>query len=100
MPQYKKSPLLSNLVAALYIILPIALLTSHSMPSGVFYALIAACLALLVQTRFSEAGEQTYKYRWLIAGYGVLFLAVAASSLYHGDWAGANSEGARRFFLG
>lgn len=80
--------------------LPIALMTSHSMPSGVFYGLIAACVALLVQTRFSEACEQTYRYRWLIAGFAVLFLAVAASSLYHGDWAGANSEGALRFFLG
>lgn len=92
--------MLPNLIVALYALLPVALLTSASLPSGVFYALIAACLALLVQKRFAGAREQTYRYRWLIASYSVLFLAVASSSIYYGDWAGANSEGALRFFLG
>ncbi|OXR48707.1 hypothetical protein PuT2_10600 [Pusillimonas sp. T2] len=92
--------MLPNLIVVLYALLPVALLTSASLPSGVFYALIAACLALLVQKRFAGAAEQTYRYRWLIASYSVLFLSVAASSIYYGDWAGANSEGALRFFLG
>lgn len=92
--------MLPNLIVMLYALLPVALLTSASLPSGVFYALIAASLALLVQKRFAGAAEQTYRYRWLIASYSVLFLSVAASSIYYGDWAGANSEGALRFFLG
>ncbi|WP_397476091.1 O-antigen ligase family protein [Pusillimonas sp.] len=100
MLEHKENPLLSNLLVALYILLPITLLTSHSLPSGVFYALILTSLILLTQTRFAGAGGQTYRYRWLIACYGVLFLAVAASSVYHGHWAGANSEGALRFFVG
>lgn len=92
--------MLPNLVVTLYALLPVVLLTSYSLPSGVFYALIVASLTLLVQKRFSGAAEQTYRYRWLIAGYSVLFLSVAASSIYYGDWAGANSEGALRLFLG
>ncbi|ROT44031.1 O-antigen ligase [Pusillimonas sp. NJUB218] len=92
--------MLPNLIVVLYALLPVALLTSASLPSGVFYALIAASLALLVQKRFAGAAEQTYRYRWLIASYSVLFLSVAVSSIYYGDWAGANSEGALRFFLG
>lgn len=92
--------MLSNLIVVLYALLPVALLTSALLPSGVFYALIAASLALLVQKRFAGAAEQTYRYRWLIASYSVLFLSVAASSIYYGGWAGANSEGALRFFLG
>ncbi|MBC2770559.1 O-antigen ligase family protein [Pusillimonas minor] len=92
--------MLPNLIIALYVLLPITLLTSYSLPSGVFYALVASCLALLVQMRFAGAAQQTYRYRWLIASYSVLFLAVAASSIYYGDWAGANSEGALRLFLG
>lgn len=92
--------MLATLTTVLYILLPIALLTSNTMPSAVFYCLIAASLALLAQQRFAGAGRQTRKYKWLIASYGVLFLAVAASSIYYRDWAGANSEGALRFFLG
>src|SRR5690606_5667046 len=92
--------MLANSIVALYILLPVTLLTSHSLPSAVFYALAAACLALLAQKRFVGAGAQTRRYSWLIGSYGVLFLAIAASSLYYGDWAGANSEGALRFALG
>jgi len=92
--------MLANLIVALYILLPVTLLTSQSLPSAVFYGLIAASLALLIQNRFRGAADQTCRYRWLIASYGVLFVAIAASSIYHGDWAGANSEGALRFFLG
>src|SRR5690606_20764547 len=76
------------------------LLTSQSLPSSVFYALIATSLITLLLKRFAGAHRQCYRYRWLIASYGVLFVTVAASSLFHGDWAGANSEGALRFFLG
>ena len=92
--------MLSTLIVALYAVLPVALLTSSSLPSAVFYALVAASLALLVQNRLHGAKEQTWRYRWLLASYSVLFLAVAGSSVYYGKWAGANSEGALRFFLG
>lgn len=92
--------MLPNLIVVLYALLPITLLTSHSLPSAIFYGLVAASLILLAQKRFAGAAAQTYQYRWVIASYSVLFLAVAASSLYHGKWAGANSEGALRFFLG
>lgn len=92
--------MLANMAIALYALLPITLLTSHSLPSAVFYALIAICIVLQIQNRFIGAIKQTLNYRWLIANYSVLFLVIAASSMYHGEWAGANSEGALRFFLG
>ncbi|NYT67176.1 O-antigen ligase family protein [Pusillimonas noertemannii] len=76
------------------------MLTSYSLPSGVFYGLIAASLILLSRHGFAEAWRRTQAYRGLIVSYSVLFLAVASSSLYYGEWAGANSEGALRFFLG
>jgi len=92
--------MLAPVIVALYALLPAMLLSSHSLLSGAFYALIAASLVLLIQQRFGGVIAQTRKYCGLIASYSVLFLAVAASSFYHGDWAGANSEGALRFFLG
>ena len=92
--------MLANLIVVLYALLPFTLLNSHSLPSGVFYALVVANLTLLFQKRFAGVAVQTKNYRLLIASYSVLFLAVTASSLYHGEWAGSNSEGALRFFLG
>tara|TARA_R110000850_G_scaffold277144_3_gene424174 strand:- start:138300 stop:139553 length:1254 start_codon:yes stop_codon:yes gene_type:complete len=92
--------MLGYLIVALYWLLPVTLLTSHSLPSGVFYALILTTLVLLVRERFSGIGAQTRRYGWLIAGYSILFFSVVASSVYHGAWAGANSEGALRMFLG
>lgn len=87
-------------IVALYILLPITLLSSHALPSAVFYLLVASCWMLLAQQRFSHTIRQTREYCWLIASYGVLFLIMLVSSWYHGEWAGANSEGAVRFFLG
>ncbi|WP_083851235.1 O-antigen ligase family protein [Pusillimonas noertemannii] len=87
-------------IVALYILLPITLLTSHSLPSGIFYALIATSLFFLKDKGLAITKERTYKYRWLIAGYSALLLVVVISSAYHGEWAGANSEGALRFLLG
>ena len=92
--------MLASSIVALYILLPITTLTFHSLPSGIFYALIVGCCTLLVRERFCGALEQTQKYGLLLISYSVLFLATAASSLYHGTWAGANSEGAIRLFLG
>jgi len=92
--------MLSILILALYLVLPITLLTSHSLPSGVFYTLLATSLALLWKKRFAGTWTQTQKYRLLISSYGFLFLVISVSSLYHGQWAGANSEGALRFILG
>lgn len=87
-------------VIALYALLPLALLTSYSLPSGVFYLLLVLALVLLGQHRFHGAWQQTKQYRWLIASYGGYFLVVVASSVYHGQWAGANSEGALRLLVG
>src|SRR5690606_36651991 len=92
--------MLSNVVVLLLSVLPVAVLTSSSLPSPIFYALIFTSIVLLIKVRFAGAREQTFRYSWLIASYAALFLAVAFSSLYHGAWAGANSEGALRFFLG
>lgn len=92
--------MLARLVIVLYALLPVALLTNHSLPSAVFYALIFTALVLLLRQRFEGASEQTLRYWRLIASYCVLFLAVVVSSLYYGTWAGANSEGALRIFLG
>lgn len=96
----KHTPVLSRLIVALCILLPVTLLASSSLPSAVFYALVAVSLALLAQKRFTAVGAQTRRYRWVIVSYCILFIAVAASSLYHGEWAGANSEGALRFAMG
>ena len=92
--------MLSYLIIALYVLTPVTLLTSHSLPSALFYLTAAFALALLVKQRFVGGLEQTIRYWPLIASYGVLFAAVAISSFVHGQWAGANSEGALRFFLG
>ncbi|RII83380.1 hypothetical protein CJO09_07220 [Neopusillimonas maritima] len=92
--------MLSYLIVALYVLTPVTLLTSHSLPSALFYLTAVLALALLVKQRFVGGLEQTIRYWPLIAGYGVLFAAVAISSLVHRHWAGANSEGALRFFLG
>lgn len=92
--------MIKNSIIILYILLPVALLTSHSLPSAVFYMLVFSSLMLLVQERFKGCIEQTLRNRWLIGSYSILFLAVVAASLHHGEWAGANSEGALRFFLG
>jgi O-antigen ligase len=92
--------MLSYLIVVLYALTPVTLLTSHSLPSALFYLTAVLALALLVKQRFVGGLEQTIRYWPLIAGYGVLFAAVAISSLVHGHWAGANSEGALRFFLG
>src|SRR5690554_3769102 len=87
-------------VVALYILLPIALLTSHSLPSGVFYGLLVVALGMLIERRFKGVNAQISCYGWLLVSYSLLFLVVVASSVYYGSWAGANSEGALRFMLG
>jgi O-antigen ligase len=92
--------MLSYLIVALYVLTPVTLLTSHSLPSALFYLTAVLALALLVKQRFVGGLEQTIRYWPLIASYGVLFAAVTISSFVHGHWAGANSEGALRFFLG
>ncbi|HBT32534.1 MAG TPA: hypothetical protein DEB15_06705 [Pusillimonas sp.] len=92
--------MLGYLVVTMYWLLPLTLLTSDSIPSGVFYVLMFVSLVLLVKERFAGGSVQTRQYGWLIVGYSILFLSVAASSVYYGEWAGANSEGALRVFLG
>ena len=92
--------MLSYLIVALYVLTPVTLLTSHNLPSALFYLTAVLALALLIKQRFVGGLEQTIRYWPLIASYGVLFAAVAISSFVHGHWAGANSEGALRFFLG
>lgn len=92
--------MLSYGVVALMAALPVALLTSHSAPSAVFYGLILMCLILMVRNGFSGFREQTLRYRWLLVSYAVLFLSVVWSSIVYGKWAGANSEGAIRLFFG
>lgn len=88
------------LIAALYALLPLTLLTSYNLPSAVFYALLALSLVLLARRGFAGAWQQTRRYRWLLASYSLCLLVVAASSVYHGQWAGANSEGAIRVLAG
>lgn len=92
--------LLPYAIVTLFAFMPVTLLTSNSLPSIVFYVLILVSLLLLKQQRFAGAWSQTKRYGWLIAGYSMLFVVVMCSSVYHGQWAGANSEGALRFFLG
>jgi len=90
----------SNFIIALYVLLPITLLTSHSLPSMVFYSLLVVSLATLIYTSFEGFKVRTWNYRWLICCYSVPLLVVVMSSWHHGEWAGANSEGASRFVLG
>ncbi|MDX3895322.1 O-antigen ligase family protein [Pusillimonas sp.] len=92
--------MLATAIVVLYALLPITLLSTHSLPSGIFYVLIATSVVLLFQKRFEGALEAISKYRWLLISYSLLFLVVTASSLYHREWAGANSEGALRFLVG
>ncbi|MGE4126505.1 MAG: hypothetical protein AB7E59_14815, partial [Pusillimonas sp.] len=87
-------------LALLLAVQPFANLNSAKTPSGLFYLTVAVCLALLARHRFAGAGQLTRDYKGVIASFGVLLLAVAGSSLYYGDWAGANGEGAIRLFLG
>ncbi|MFA7624606.1 MAG: O-antigen ligase family protein [Pusillimonas sp.] len=88
------------LLAVLLAVQPFANLNSAKTPSGLFYVTLFICLALLVQRRFAGAGQMTRDYKWGVASFSVLLLAVAGASLYYGDWAGANGEGAIRLFLG
>ncbi|NLZ10131.1 MAG: O-antigen ligase family protein [Alcaligenaceae bacterium] len=88
------------ILAFLLAVQPFANLNSSKTPSGLFYVTLAVCLILLIQRRFAGAGQLTRDYQWVVASFSVLLLAVAGSSLYYGDWAGANGEGAIRLFFG
>lgn len=92
--------MLAKAILTLYILFPVTLLTSQALPSGVFYTLLITSVMLLVHKKFANALHRTTQYKWLIASYSALFVTVALSSWYHGEWAGANSEGALRFLLG
>lgn len=88
------------LIVGIYILLPSALLSSERLPSILFYITTALTLCLLIKYRFAGGLTRIKKYWPLIASYGVSFVAVVFSSTVYGQWAGANSEGALRFFLG
>jgi len=92
--------MLAHSIVALYGLLPVMVFSSYSLLSGAFYVLTTLALVLICKTRATCILETTQKYRWLIISYSILFLAIAISSLFHGTWAGANSEGALRFFIG
>lgn len=87
-------------LALLLAVQPFANLNSAKTPSGLFYLTSVVCLFILAKHRFAGAGQITRDYKWVIASFSALLLAVAGSSLYYGDWAGANGEGAIRLFLG
>ena len=86
--------------ALLLAVQPFANLNSSKTPSGLFYLTVFFCLVLLAQRRFVGTAQLTRDYKWVIASFAVLLLAVGGSSLYYGDWAGASGEGAIRLFLG
>lgn len=88
------------ILAFLLAVQPFANLNSAKTPSGLFYVTLVVCLTLLIQRRFAGAGQLTRDYKGVVASFSVLLLAVAGSSLYYGDWAGASGEGAIRLFLG
>ena len=88
------------LLALMLAVQPFANLNSAKTPSGLFYLTVFFCLVLLVQRRFTGAGQLTRDYKGVIAAFSVLLLAVVGSSFYNGHWAGANGEGAIRLFLG
>lgn len=88
------------LIALLLAVQPFANLNSAGTPSALFYVTVVACLGLLAQRRFVGAAQVTREYKGSIVAFSMLLLAVVASSLYYGDWAGANGEGAIRLFLG
>lgn len=87
-------------LVVLYALFPLANLNSAKAPSILFYLTAVTALAFLSMQRFAGAGAVTARYKPLVISYSILFLAAVVSSIAYGKWAGANSEGALRFFGG
>lgn len=85
---------------ALYIIMPVAIMTTDKVPSSVFYAVIVICLALLFRQGRAPARVVAADYTMLILCYSAPVLAVLVSMLAHWHWSGSNFEEALRLSLG
>lgn len=92
-----------NPIFIIYVLLisifPVVNINSTKLPSALFYLVIFICLIILVVNKLSIVLKVCAEYKLLWISYVVLLLAVISSSLYYGDWPGANGEGAIRFFI-
>jgi len=92
--------MLQTTLAVLVALAPILHISSHNLPSGLFYLTLLVSLALLAQQRLANTGEVVRTYWPVMAAFSVLLLAVINATLHYGQWPGANGEGAIRLLLG
>lgn len=92
--------MLQTTLAVLVALAPILHISSHNLPSDLFYLTLLVSLVLLAQQRLANTGEVVRTYWPVMAAFSVLLLAVINATLHYGQWPGANGEGAIRLLLG
>ncbi|MBC7204217.1 MAG: O-antigen ligase family protein, partial [Pusillimonas sp.] len=92
--------MLPTLLAFLIALAPILHISSHNLPSGLFYLILLVSLVLLARQRFANAGNIIHTYWPVMAAFSVSLLAVINATLHYGQWPGSNGEGALRLLLG
>ncbi|MFA7438300.1 O-antigen ligase family protein [Castellaniella sp.] len=91
---------LSMLLVALTALMPITIMSSQTIPSGLFYGVALVSLILLALRRFAGAGPISRHHRGVLICMAAPTLAVLWSALAHGRLVGLDLEVALRFFLG
>lgn len=89
-------PLLLLLLA----LMPATIMTSQSWPSPVFYAAMAASLAVLARAPHDTIGALWRRYRGLFACMAAPALVALAAGLWHGRVSGADVEAGLRLAVG
>ncbi|HCN71957.1 MAG TPA: hypothetical protein DIS96_09640 [Pusillimonas sp.] len=92
--------MLPSTLAFLIALAPVLHISSHNLPSILFYITLLVSLALMGQQQLANTGRVIHNYWPVMTAFSILLLAVVNAALHYGEWPGSNGEGALRLLLG